>query len=46
MRSFYEEVCHSLPLYLVLGNHEGEAGWQLNNTSKCSSFDVLIEKIL
>lgn len=34
MRSFYESVCHSLPLFIALGNHEGEAGWQLNGTAE------------
>jgi hypothetical protein len=27
MRGFYEQVCHSLPLLMVLGNHDGETGW-------------------
>jgi predicted phosphodiesterase len=31
LRSYYEVVCHSSPLMIVLGNHEGEAGWYLNN---------------
>lgn len=31
-RDFYKEVCHSAPLYLVIGNHEGEYGWVANNT--------------
>lgn len=26
-RRFYHELCHSAPLYLVLGNHEGEYSW-------------------
>ena len=30
MRGYYESVCHSMPLFIALGNHEGEAGWQLN----------------
>jgi hypothetical protein len=30
LRSFFADVCHSLPLYLVLGNHEGESGYWLN----------------
>ncbi len=34
LRSFYESLCHSVPLYIVLGNHEGEAGWYNNGTSK------------
>lgn len=32
MRRFYESVCHSMPLFIALGNHEGEAGWQWNGT--------------
>lgn len=32
-RSFFGSVCHSVPLYLALGNHEGESGWRLNGTS-------------
>ncbi|NDA66846.1 MAG: hypothetical protein EBY09_09410, partial [Verrucomicrobia bacterium] len=30
MRSYFAQVAHSLPLFLVLGNHEGEAGWLEN----------------
>jgi hypothetical protein len=30
MRSFFAQVGHSLPLFMVLGNHEGEAGWVEN----------------
>ena len=32
LRSYYETVCHSIPLFIALGNHEGESGWNLNNT--------------
>ena len=32
LRSFFAEVGHSLPLYLVLGNHEGEYSYWLNGT--------------
>ena len=32
-RPYFNEVCPSVPLYLVLGNHEGELGWMLNGTS-------------
>ncbi len=32
LRSFYDTVCHSLPLYLALGNHEGELGTVLDGT--------------
>ena len=31
-RPYYGSACHSVPLYLVLGNHEGEVGWSLNGT--------------
>lgn len=31
LRSYYEEITHSVPLFIALGNHEGEAGWQLSN---------------
>ncbi|NVO19484.1 MAG: metallophosphoesterase [Bacteroidetes bacterium] len=27
LSSFYESACHSVPLFITLGNHEGEAGW-------------------
>ena len=33
LRSFYEVSCHSVPLFISMGNHEGEAGWNLNNTA-------------
>ena len=33
-RPFYGIACHSIPLYLVIGNHEGESGWLLDGTSK------------
>jgi hypothetical protein len=31
-RSYYELVCHSVPLFLALGNHEGETGRRLDGT--------------
>ncbi len=34
LRSYYETSCHSVPLFIALGNHEGEAGWQLNGTDQ------------
>ena len=34
LRSYYEEVCHSVPLFITLGNHEGEAGWLNNGTAE------------
>jgi len=32
LRKHYEKSCHSMPLYIALGNHEGESGWNLNGT--------------
>ncbi len=33
LRSYYETSGHSVPLYIALGNHEGEAGWYNNGTA-------------
>jgi hypothetical protein len=32
-RPYFSVACSSSPIFLVLGNHEGEAGWQLNGTA-------------
>lgn len=32
-RPYFGSVCHSVPLYLILGNHEGEVGWESNSTA-------------
>jgi len=32
-RYFLGLLCHSAPLFFVLGNHDGEAGWRLNGTA-------------
>jgi len=31
-RSYFSLLCHSAPLFLALGNHDGEAGWELDGT--------------
>lgn len=31
-RAFFGQVCHSVPLFLCLGNHEGESGYYLLQT--------------
>jgi hypothetical protein len=33
LRSFYDLACHSVPLMLAMGNHEGELGWLFNGTA-------------
>ena len=32
-RGFLDALCGSAPLFVVLGNHEGEQGWRLNGTA-------------
>lgn len=39
LRNYFDLICHSTPLFLALGNHEGELGWQLNG--KENSLPVL-----
>ncbi|MCX6250931.1 MAG: T9SS type A sorting domain-containing protein [Bacteroidetes bacterium] len=34
-RPYFGSVCHSVPLFLVIGNHEGENGWQSDGTANC-----------
>ena len=34
-RTYFGAACHSVPLYLVIGNHEGENGWVLDGTANC-----------
>jgi uncharacterized protein (TIGR03437 family) len=34
LRSYYDLVCHSVPLFLVLGNHEGEWGSMWKGTEE------------
>lgn len=34
LRSYYDMICHSAPLFLTLGNHEGEWGRNLNGTTE------------
>lgn len=33
LRSYYEKINHSVPLFIALGNHEGESGWNLTSNS-------------
>jgi len=35
LRSYWDIACHSIPLFQVLGNHEGELGWLLNSSDTC-----------
>jgi DNA repair exonuclease SbcCD nuclease subunit len=42
LRSFFDKVCHSIPLFLIQGNHEGEQGWMLTGSE--NSFPVMVTK--
>jgi hypothetical protein len=44
LRSFYESSCHSSPLFLVMGNHEGENGWTLNANGENSAVWSTLER--
>ena len=33
-RSYYDNIGHTVPVFIALGNHEGESGWNLNNTAE------------
>ncbi|MFN9895351.1 MAG: metallophosphoesterase [Acidobacteriota bacterium] len=45
MRTFYDQIGHSVPLFLSLGNHEGEWGRNLNGTpNNVAVWDTLWRK--
>lgn len=45
LRKHYEKSCHSLPLFIALGNHEGESGWNLNgNPNNIAVWDAIERK--
>lgn len=45
MRSYYEKLSHSVPLFISLGNHEGEAGWNLGvNPENIANWGTLERK--
>lgn len=44
-RRYFNELTHSVPLYVTLGNHEGELGWLPNtNESSLPTMAALIRK--
>ncbi len=42
-RQYFGALCHSAPLFITLGNHEGELGWKLNGTD--SSMPVVASNL-
>jgi len=46
LRSYYNIACHSVPLFLALGNHEGEWGSRLNSSAdNLPVWDTVIRKL-
>ncbi len=48
-RSFYQISSHSVPLFIALGNHEGEAGWnrvgnRIDSSNNIAIWDVIDRK--
>lgn len=44
-RNYFNELTHSVPLYVTLGNHEGELGWLPNtNENSLPTMAALIRK--
>ncbi|MEI8054306.1 MAG: fibronectin type III domain-containing protein, partial [Bacteroidota bacterium] len=48
-RNFYQISSHSVPLFIALGNHEGEAGWnrvgaRIDSTNNIAIWDALDRK--
>ena len=37
LRHFFEKTCHSVPLFLVIGNHDGEDMSKIKNSPDCMS---------
>ncbi len=34
-REWYDRICHSIPLFITIGNHEGENGWMNDGSDTC-----------
>ena len=46
LRSYFDQVCHSMPLLMVLGNHDGETGWaDVPSANQLDTWSVLTRKI-
>lgn len=46
-RTYFERIAHSVPLFMAMGNHEGEAGWLEDGTAgNLSVWDTLARKTL
>lgn len=44
-RSWYDHITHSIPLFLTIGNHEGELGWLNNGTDTCFAVRAAKERV-
>jgi len=41
---YYSSICHSVPLYLVTGNHEGENGWEIEDENSMPIHTAMTRK--
>jgi hypothetical protein len=44
LRSFYEKISHSIPVFIANGNHEGEAGWNLTGDDQNIAVQNTLER--
>jgi hypothetical protein len=42
-RKYFDEICHSIPLFMGIGNHDGENGWRYKGNETDSA--VVLTKI-
>jgi hypothetical protein len=46
MRTYFDVACHSVPLFMVLGNHDGETGWPDPSASDLDGWALAARKAL
>ncbi len=44
-RRWYDNICHSIPLFITIGNHEGERGPNNNGSDTCFAVRAANERI-
>jgi phosphodiesterase/alkaline phosphatase D-like protein len=46
VRSYWDDISGSVPYYMVLGNHDGEAGWNFTNRKPIGEYTSTIRRNL
>jgi len=44
LRSYWDNIAHSIPFFMVLGNHDGEAGWNDKSSNSIGALTASIRK--